>query len=229
MPDEVVLRVDRLSKTYRGGRGLRDVSFELPAGAIAVLGGPNGSGKSTLLRCLAGLARFEGSAWIGGRPLDASPASRREVGYLAQSVVLPEHSTVGEVLDLFAELRGVARSSVPLPAGFVPNDDERIGALSGGQRHRVALAVSLLGRPRLLLLDEPVANLDDRGRATFWRLLGELRDDGVTSIVSSPSPSELHEVADRHLVMEDGRLRPGQPRLAVVGDPDDEDVVEACS
>jgi ABC-type multidrug transport system ATPase subunit len=202
------------------------VSFELSAGVIAVLGGPNGSGKSTLLRCLAGLARFEGAAWIGGRRVDASPAWRRQVGYLAQSLTLPGGSTVGEVLDLFAALRGADRSTLPLPESFVPDDDERIGTLSGGQRHRVALAVSLLGAPRLLLLDEPVANLDEHGRATFWRLLHRLRDEGVTAVVSSPSPSELGDVADRRLEMEDGRLRADRLRLSVVGDLGRDQAVE---
>jgi ABC-2 type transport system ATP-binding protein/nitrous oxidase accessory protein len=212
--------VEHLSKRYRGGRGLHDVTFDLPAGTIAVLSGPNGSGKSTLLRCLAGLSRFEGRAWIGGRPLDGSPDSRAEVGYLPQAVTLPDRSSVGDVIELFSDLRGADRSTIPLPVGFVPGDDERLGELSGGQRHRVALAVALLGDPPLLLLDEPVANLDESSRAIFWRLLGTLRDRGVSAIVSSPAPSELRDLGDRWLPMEDGRLRSTSISLTTVGDPD---------
>jgi ABC-type multidrug transport system ATPase subunit len=221
------LRVERLTKAYRSGWGLNDVSFELPGGTIAALGGPNGSGKSTLLRCLAGLASYRGSAWIDGRKVDASPASRETIGYLPQSVAMPDHATIGEVLDLFADLRGVDRSTIPLPGGFIRDDDVRIGTLSGGQRHRVALAVALLGRPRLLLLDEPVANLDEEGRIVFWSLLRRLRDrDGVTSIVSSPSPSDLRGVADRALFLDDGWLvleedLTGPARLVSADDPDD--------
>jgi len=201
------LEVAHLTKAYRSGWGLHDVSFDLPSGVIAALGGPNGSGKSTLLRCLAGLAGFEGSVRIGGRAIDRDPASREKVGYLAQIVSMPDQSTVGEVIDFFAELRGADRDTIPLPEGFVRDDDDRIGILSGGQRHRVALAVALLGEPTLLLLDEPVASLDEEGRQTFWKILRTLRDErGVTSIVSSPSPSELRGVADLAMYMDDGRL-----------------------
>jgi ABC-type multidrug transport system ATPase subunit len=201
------LEVSGLTKVYRGGWGLHDVSLTLPRGVIAALGGPNGSGKSTLLRCLAGLARHTGRSTLEGEPLGDDPRTRRRVGFLPQTVTFPERATIGEILDLFARLRGADPASVPLPAGFVRPDDDVIGELSGGQRHRVALAVALLGSPRLLLLDEPIASLDEDGRAIFWEVLTTLRDrDSVTSIVSSPSPSELRGVADVGLFLDDGRL-----------------------
>ena len=151
--------------------------------------------------------RFDGVVQVNGRILDGSPAVRESVGYLPQIVGMPEHATIGEMLDLFADLRGVYRDSIPLPEGFVRPDDVRIGVLSGGQRHRVALAIALMGDPSLLLLDEPVANLDEEGREAFWTTLRMLRDDrGVTAIVSSPAPSELRRVADRGVYMEDGMI-----------------------
>jgi ABC-2 type transport system ATP-binding protein len=229
--DRPFLEVRDLHKSYRSGWGLHGVSFSLPAGVIAALGGPNGSGKSTLLKCLAGLSRFEGSAWIAGTPVGPGDAWRELIGYLPQWVAMPEDATIGEIIDLFAELRGVERCTIALPEGFVRPDDDLIGELSGGQRHRVALAVALLGRPRLLLLDEPVASLDEEGRRAFWGVLRLLRDrDGVTSIVSSPSPSELRGVADRALYMDDGRLVLQEdltPSGSESRDPDD--LLEACS
>ncbi len=204
---ELALEVSHLTKAFRSGWGLHDVSLDLPTGVIAALGGPNGSGKSTLLRCLAGLASFEGTIKVGGRPLTRDPSVREAIGYLPQTVSMPDQATIGDVIDFFADLRAVDRETIPLPQGFVRDDDDRIGILSGGQRHRVALAVALLGAPTLLLLDEPVANLDEAGRETFWRVLRTLRDErGVTAIVSSPSPSELRGVADLALYMDDGRL-----------------------
>jgi ABC-type multidrug transport system ATPase subunit len=201
-----LLEVERLTKTYRGGWGVHDVTFTLPRGTIAALGGPNGSGKSTLLRCLAGLARASGTVRVDGLPL-AAPDVRTRIGYLPQSVAFPEQATIGEVLELFARLRGVEARAVPLPRGFLRDDDVAIGELSGGQRNRVAVAASLLGAPSLLLLDEPVAGLDADGRADLWSTLATLRDrDGVTAIVSSPWTSELTDVVDRHLFLEDGRL-----------------------
>jgi len=216
---ETRLVVENLTKVYKGGWGLHDVSLEVPAGCVVALGGPNGSGKSTLLRCLAGLARYAGVIRLDGRALDGSPEGREGIGYLPQNVGMPEHATIGEMLELFARLRGAPRSTIPLPDGFVRDDDAPIGVLSGGQRHRVALAIALLGSPTLLLLDEPVANLDEEGRDAFWSVLRRLRDErGVTAIVSSPSPSELRHVADRALYMADGRIvlheefEPGDPR-----------------
>jgi ABC-2 type transport system ATP-binding protein len=227
------LDVSHLTKVYRGGWGLHDVSLTLPAGVIAALGGPNGSGKSTLLRCLAGLARHEGEARLLGERLGAGPTVRARVGFLAQTVTLPEQATIGEVIDLFARLRGADPRRLPLPPGFVRPDDDLIGELSGGQRHRVALAVALLGGPMLLLLDEPVANLDEQGREAFWDVLATLRDrDGVTAIVSSPSPSELREVADIGLYLDDGRLVREEDfsgRSATVVHPFGRDEAEACS
>lgn len=224
------LSVQRLTKTYRGGWGLRDVSFALPRGVIVALEGPNGSGKSTLLRCLAGLARHGGSIELAGEPLTARSDARRGVGYLPQSVAFPERASIGEVLELFARLRGTTADRHPLPDGFLREDDVAIGELSGGQRHRVAVAVALLGDPALLLLDEPVAGLDEAARETFWAVLRRLRDArGVTSIVSSPSPSELRGLADRELHLEDGELRrhegPGTlTRMPIRG----EGPLEAC-
>jgi len=205
MPEVPRLEVENLAKTFPGGWGLHGVSLSVPAGQIVTLGGPNGSGKSTLLKCLAGLMRCDGAIRIDGRVVDRSPASRAVLGYLPQTVGMPGHAAIGEMLDLFAELRGVERSTIALPEGFVREDDVRIGVLSGGQRHRVALAVALLGAPRLLLLDEPVANLDDEGRAVFWSVLGAMcHEEGASAIVSSPSPSDLRGVADRAVSMRDG-------------------------
>jgi ABC-2 type transport system ATP-binding protein len=231
---QAFLEVEHLTKAYRGGWGLHDVSFSLPAGAIVALGGPNGSGKSTLLKCLAGLSRFDGTARLDGEVLDARPGSRRNIGFLPQRVSMPEASTIGEVLDFFAALRRADRDDVPLPEGFVRPDEDLIGELSGGQRHRVSLAVALLGRPRLLLLDEPVASLDEGGRAEFWTMLQTLRDrEGVTSIVSSPSPSELRRVADRALHVDDGRLVLEEDltvqRLVEAATPGADGSLEACS
>jgi ABC-type multidrug transport system ATPase subunit len=201
------LEVRNLTKVYDGGWGAHEVSFSVPPGQIVALGGPNGSGKSTVLKCIAGLARFEGAVLVDGGLVGPDPASRTAMGYLPQTVGMPAHATIGEMLQLFADLRGADVSTIPLPDAFLRDHTTQLGALSGGQRHRVALAIAMLGEPSLLLLDEPVANLDDEGRSTFWRVLRELRDTrGTSAIVSSPAPGELREVADRGISMHDGRI-----------------------
>ena len=234
LPEEI-LKVDALSKAYSTHTVLDEVSFTLDAGTIAVLAGSNGTGKTTLLRCLAGLAAYSGSASVRGHALDGRTASRRLVGYLPQAVSLTDSATVGEVLDLFARLRGVERDDVLLPEGFLPPVERPIGILSGGQRQRVALAVALLGRPPLLLLDEPVANLDEHGREGFWQTMRSLRDAGTAVLIASPHPGDLAGVANRAVVLSDGtvafdgpvdRLRPivlPRPGAPEVRDPDVDD------
>jgi ABC-2 type transport system ATP-binding protein len=125
---------------------------------------------------------------------------------MPQSVQLPENVTVGEVVAFFARLRGADPEPVDLPEGFLPAAERPIGILSGGQRQRVALAVALLGRPRLLLLDEPVANLDELGREGFWQTLRELSAEGTAALIASPMPSDLAGIADRAIVLDEGRI-----------------------
>jgi ABC-type multidrug transport system ATPase subunit len=201
-----LLVVEDLRKGYGRHQVLDGASFEVAPGTVTALAGPNGTGKSTLLRCLAGLAGCQGSAVIGSQVLDGSPAHRRRIGYVPQRVSLPESGTVGEVLTLFSRLRGASLDSMPFPPGFVPPPERRVGVLSGGQQQRVVLAAALLGAPRLLLLDEPSANLDEEGREQLWRVLRELADEGAAVLVASPSPSDLAGVADRELVVEEGRV-----------------------
>lgn len=200
------LTVDALHKTLGGRPVLRGVSFAAQPGTMTVVGGTNGSGKSTLLRCLAGTASFTGDARLGEHRLgrSAPAAVRRLVGYLPQSPALPDTGTVDEVLELFARLRGADPADLPLPASFLPPGGDRIGTLSGGQAQRVAFAVALLGDPRLLLLDEPTANLDDDGRAVTWEVVAGACRRGTTVVVASPAPGELAELAHLVLGLRDG-------------------------
>lgn len=212
MPEASVpaLEVVNVRKSYKGrGRVLDNVTFSVESGRIIALAGANGAGKSTLLRCLSGILKFRGEARVCGEDLHGKPAVRRLLGYLPQSVALPETATVVEVLVFFARLRGADPDDLVVPETFLPDFGARIGTLSGGQRQRVAIAVSLLGRPRLLLLDEPVANLDEEGRESFWEILTDLKADGSTSIVASPSPGDLSAVPDRVIRLEEGRFDDG--------------------
>ena len=195
-----------LSKAYGPHAVLDEVTIRVSPGEIAVVSGSNGTGKSTLLRCVAGLIPFRGQARVAGLPVDGHRAVRSLIGYMPQSVQLPENVTVGEVVAFFARLRGADPEPADLPEGFLPAAERTIGVLSGGQRQRVALAVALLGRPRLLLLDEPVANLDELGREGFWQTLRELSAEGTAALIASPMPSDLAGIADRAMVLDEGRV-----------------------
>ncbi len=207
MSDAPAVRVTNVTKRYgRRAPTLSDIDLVVEPGEIVTLAGSNGSGKSTLLRCVAGLARFEGGIEVCGHAVPADGEYRRHVGYLPQAVTLPPHSTVDEALSFFAALRGGGINEVSLPEGFLPARANPIGILSGGQRQRLALAIALLGNPEVLLLDEPVSNLDSTGRESVWEVLRELKQAGTTVLIASPSPVDLAGLGDRTIRLVDGRI-----------------------
>lgn len=207
MSDMSAVSVRNVSKRYgRNAPTLVDLDLEVEPATIVTLAGSNGSGKSTLLRCIGGLARFTGSIDVCGVPVDSKGAFRRLVGYLPQSVMLPPHATVAEAIRFFARLRGADLSELPVDPEFLPPFGARIGTLSGGQRQRVALTIALLGEPEVILLDEPVANLDSGGREAVWELLIALRETGTTTLIASPSPIDLAGIGDRTVLLDEGRI-----------------------
>ncbi|MFF5333837.1 ABC transporter ATP-binding protein [Streptomyces sp. NPDC013181] len=206
------LEADGLGMRYRGrgsGWALRDCAFRLPAGAVCALVGPNGAGKSTLLALAAGFLRpAEGTL----RVLGAAPADvRARIAYVAQDKPLYPQLTVSETLWAGAELNPAgwdretaARIAAPLPA------DARVRTLSGGQRTRLALALALGKRAELLLLDEPMADLDPLARHQLMgALMAEAAEHRTTIVMSSHILSELEGACDYLLLVDDGRIRLG--------------------
>jgi ABC-2 type transport system ATP-binding protein len=199
-----------LGKRFRHKWALAECSFDLPEGKICGLVGSNGAGKTTLLRLITGLARASsGTVQVFGQ----APADTREflhdVGFLAQDVPLYKRWSSEDHLALGAHLnprwddrltRERIRSlGIPL--------DQRVGTLSGGQRAQVALAMALGKRPRLLLLDEPVAALDPLARRDFLGVLAEAVAEGdLTVILSSHLVSDLERICDHLLLLDAGRL-----------------------
>lgn len=210
------LTITGVSKRFGDRPVLVGVDLEVAAGSIVLLAGSNGSGKTTLLRCVAGLARHEGTVALDGEPIRADGAGHRSVGYLPQALGLPTWATVAEVLALFGKLRGSDETAIELPEGFLPPFDQPIGQLSGGQRQRVAFAVALLGSPSLLLLDEPSSNLDDDGRDAMVAILQAVRDAGTSVLVAAPSPGDLNGLPDRTVRLTDGVVTDAVP-LHLVG------------
>ncbi|MBI4882500.1 MAG: ABC transporter ATP-binding protein [Actinobacteria bacterium] len=215
MSDQPAVRITNVSKRYgRRAPTLLDINLVVEAGTIVTLAGSNGSGKSTLLRCVAGLARFTGAIEVRGRDVGTDDAFRGDVGYLPQSVMFPSQSTVDETLAFFAQLRGTGDVVLPLADGFLPPRSALVGTLSGGQRQRLAMAIALLGNPAVLLLDEPVSNLDESGRESVWTMLRELKVAGVTALIASPSPADLAGIGDRTVMLHDGRVVDDRGKVA---------------
>ncbi|MEU2625023.1 ABC transporter ATP-binding protein [Streptomyces sp. NPDC007157] len=193
----------------RGGWALRDCGFRLPAGRVCAVVGPNGAGKSTLLALAAGLlGPTEGELTV----LGTTPAeARSRVGYVAQDKPLYPQLTVGETLRMGADLnpgRWDAATAEHIVAGGDLDPKSRVRALSGGQRTRVALALALGKRPELLLLDEPMADLDPLARHELMGLLMvEAAQHGTTIAMSSHVVAELEDSCDHLLLIGGGRVR----------------------
>ncbi|MEE4489218.1 ABC transporter ATP-binding protein [Streptomyces sp. BE230] len=206
------IEADGLGMKYRGrgeGWALRDCSFRLPAGAVCALVGPNGAGKSTLLALAAGFLRpAEGAI----RVLGSTPAgARARMAYVAQDKPLYPQLTVAETLWAGAELNPATwdrdtaeRIAEPLPA------DAKVRTLSGGQRTRLALALALGKRPEILLLDEPMADLDPLARHQLMGvLMAEAAEHATTIVMSSHIIGELEGVCDHLLLVDGGGIRLG--------------------
>jgi len=206
--DPAILEATGLGKRYRRGWALRDCSLAVPAGRVVALVGPNGAGKTTLLHLAAGLlAPTAGTVRVLG-----SPAGHElgRVAFLAQDKPLYDSFTVADMLrfgrrmnpvwdDEFATAR-LAGLDIPL--------DRRTGKLSGGQQAQVALTVALAKRPELLLLDEPMANLDPLARHEVMRdLMAVVADTGMTVLLSSHVVSDLEDTCDWLVVINRGRVQ----------------------
>jgi ABC-2 type transport system ATP-binding protein len=200
-------------RVRRGGRVvLPDISLEVPAGRVIGLLGPSGSGKTTFIRAIVGVQIVEaGSVEVLGMPA-GSPPLRARVGYVTQAPSVYGDLTVRENLRYFAQVVGAPPASVEEAietVGLVEQADQVVGAfsggLSGGERSRVSLATALLGRPELLVLDEPTVGLDPVLRRDLWNTFHRLVEDGATLLVSSHVMDEA-ERCDELVLLRDGRV-----------------------
>jgi len=199
-----VIETSGLTKRYRRVTALSDCTISVPQGRISALVGPNGAGKTTLLRLLAGLAApTAGRAAVLGSPARQDPAYLAEIGFLAQEIPLYRRRSAQEHIGFGAHLnpRWDGESVRARLGGLKIPLDRPVGALSGGQRAQVALALTLAKRPRLLLLDEPLAALDPLARRNFLAAMAEAAAGGdLTIVLSSHLLADIERVCD-HLIL----------------------------
>ena len=197
----------------RFGPGVFEVSLTLHPGQILGLVGPNGAGKTTLLRAIAGILPIQHGQMahiIAGErtPLEANEL-RALVGHMPEQVRWQGPQSVHDALMELAEMRGVEEKRVSGLLQLVGLSERMDGALSGlsqGMRQRLTLAASLLGSPKYLLLDEPLNGLDPVAAAAFVKLLNQLKDKGVSIVISSHQVAGLQEITDRIALMHRGQL-----------------------
>jgi ABC-2 type transport system ATP-binding protein len=205
---EGAIVVDRL-RVVRGGRvALDDLSVAIRGGLVTGLLGPSGSGKSTLMRAIVGVQRVSsGQVHVLDEPA-GSPSLRRRVAYTTQAPSVYGDLTVRENLRYFARILDVPRERIEdavETVGLAADADRVVNALSGGQRARASLASALLGRPEVLVLDEPTVGLDPVLRRDLWTTFRELAAAGATLLVSSHVMDEA-ERCDELLLLREGRL-----------------------
>jgi ABC-type Fe3+/spermidine/putrescine transport system ATPase subunit len=209
------LRVEGIRKTFAGSVALEGVTLDFAPGGFNTLLGPSGCGKTTLLRIIAGFEEPDsGRVLIGGLDRTGAPAWRRRIGFVFQSYALWPHMTVFENVAYGLKLRRAPRAEIAARVdrildamGLAGAGGRPPGQLSGGQQQRVALARALVLEPDLLLLDEPLSNLDARLRVEMRREIRLVqRESGVTTLYVTHDQEEALELSDVIAVMSRGRV-----------------------
>jgi len=225
------VEIQDISVRYGAVWAVRDVTLDIEAGEMFFLLGPSGCGKTTLLRAVAGLSRpAMGEILVDGRPMNTVPVHERGIGFVFQNYALWPHMTVEENVAYGLVTRKVAPEEVASRVdtalamlGLEGLGERHPGELSGGQQQRVAVARAVVIEPDVLLMDEPLSNLDARLRAEMRRELKALiRRLGVTTIYVTHDQREALSMADRIAVMRDGRVVQCDSPGALYSDPGSE-------
>ncbi|TDC44491.1 ABC transporter ATP-binding protein [Actinomadura sp. KC345] len=205
-----IIEVNGLRKSYGGQPVVDGIAFAVEEGEIFGILGPNGAGKTTTVECLEGLRKPDaGAVRVAGLDPHADRAAlTRILGVQLQESELQEKLTIREALELYsafypepAEWRGLAER-----LGLTGKLTTRFGRLSGGQKQRLFIALALIGRPRVVVLDELTTGLDPRARRETWKLIEEVRDSGVTVLLVTHFMEEAQRLCDRIAVFKRGRV-----------------------
>jgi iron(III) transport system ATP-binding protein len=212
----VGVRIEQVNLSYGDNHVLKSVNLEIRPGEFFAFLGPSGCGKTTLLRLIAGFNRADsGRVLVGDKDISSLPPWKRDIGMVFQSYALWPHMTVARNVAFGLEEKRVPRAEIgPRVAaalelvGLTGLDQRRPAQLSGGQQQRVALARTIAVEPKLLLLDEPLSNLDAKLRVQVRRELRELQQRlGLTTIFVTHDQEEANTVCDRIAVMNDGVIQ----------------------
>lgn len=204
-----VVKVEKLSKKIKDKEILRDISFEIHHGECVALIGPNGAGKTTLIDCLLG-DKFMSSGQIaiqGFAPTD--PRLKQLISILPQENTVVQDLKVKELLSFFQSIYPNSLSNQEIDDLLRFSDKQKnqlAGKLSGGQKRLLSFVLTLIGRPKILFLDEPTAAMDTSTRQHFWEIVNQLKKNGVTIVYSSHYIEEVEHTADRILVLHKGEL-----------------------
>lgn len=211
-----MVSVRGIYKRYKDLPVLLNLSFDIPKGSIFGYIGPNGSGKTTTIKIMTGLIRdFQGDVTIEGRSIrNWNEELSSNIGYLPQQTSLQEWRTVDQSLHTFGRLSGLQSADVEKRIkevtevlGITEYRKRKVNKLSGGTLQKVGMAQAMLHRPKLMVLDEPVAGLDPESRVLFKNLFRQISREGTTIFFSSHILSDIEDIADTIGILGQGRMR----------------------
>ena len=219
MSDAIV--VHRVTKRFGAVTAVADLDLTVASHETVVLWGANGAGKTTVLRCLLGVIPFEGAITVHGHDVRRQgKVARHHLGYVPQEIRLHGEHTVREAARFYAQLRRVAdeRAEMLLEQWQLREAIDRpVRGLSGGMKQKLALVIALLADPPILLLDEPTSNLDVQARRDFSVLLEQLKRNGKTLVCCLHQLGDVWKLADRMVVLAQGRKISEGPPEVVAG------------
>jgi ABC-2 type transport system ATP-binding protein len=207
------IQVKGLRKSYKDLHVLKGVDFEVKKGSIFALLGSNGAGKTTIIKILTTLLKQDGgTAIVNGFEVAAKPDEvRQSISLTGQFAAVDEILTGRENLILIARLRHLnnpqqAADQLLNRFGLTDAADRRVSTYSGGMVRRLDIAMSLVGKPQLIFLDEPTTGLDPEGRLEVWKTVKELATTGTTVFLTTQQLEEAEQLADRIAILHEGRI-----------------------
>ena len=204
-----MIEVRALDKAIKGRTILSNISFEIKSGECVALIGPNGAGKTTLMSCLLGDRKAtKGQVLLDGLAPQAQ-SNKEKVAVLPQENAIPTDLKVKELLRFFQAIYKDSLTDVEIDSLLCFSLEQKTqlaGKLSGGQKRLLAFVICLIGKPKLLFLDEPTAGMDTSTRQRFWEIVHDLKEKGVTIFYTSHYIEEVEHTAERILVLHQGRL-----------------------
>ena len=210
---ENAIYVKGLQKSYRALSVLKGVDMQVERGSIFVLLGSNGAGKTTIVKILCTLLTMDGgTAAVNGFDVAAKPDEvRRSISLTGQFAAVDEILTGRENLTMIARLRHVEHPQKTADAllmrfGLIDAAERRVSTYSGGMRRRLDIAMSLVGKPQLIFLDEPTTGLDPEGRIEVWKTIKELAKSGTTVFLTTQYLEEAEQLADKIAILHEGRI-----------------------
>jgi len=209
----MVLKINNLSKTYRNGRGIKGISFQVQEGDIYGLLGPNGSGKTTTMKIITGLSRAdEGDVQIFGNSVENDgEKSLEKVGCLIEAPAIYEYLSAKQNLEnaaaYYSDLKAPRIEDILKQTGLLQYQNDKVKEFSLGMKQRLGLALALLSNPKLVILDEPANGLDIEGMVAIREIiLAQAQAQGITFLISSHLAHELELICNKVAIMKDGYL-----------------------